>query len=327
MVRRNLILVHRGVEYERDFDEIADKVNRLNPAITIFSLPARLKTSLPEQHWQSPTLTVVLQNRFHLQVKRGPVFRNGAIGKFEQQDLFRRHGIPTPPALPFSFGMPLDPIIFGNFVLLKPCDLRKTSKGEGVFLFRRQRLSSLRKQDLPATHPLSLHPQDYIAQRFIDTGPFPCHYRVQMLFGRVLYCWRQTLNMQRPPLDAPDHVIEGAVVASQGGERSFVLSAEEDVLRLAAGVHRALPVVPILGVDIVRDHLTGRLHVLECNAGGNTWHFSSDIGATCRARLGGYPACPEAEAVAKGRLALIGQFGAFDRAAEVLVEKTIELAS
>ena len=90
MVRRNLILVHRGVEYERDFDDIADKVNRLNPAITIFSLPARLKTSLPEQHWQTPTLTVVLQNRFHLQVKRGPVFRNGAIGKFEQQDLFRR---------------------------------------------------------------------------------------------------------------------------------------------------------------------------------------------------------------------------------------------
>ena len=118
-----------------------------------------------------------------------------------------------------------------------------------------------------------------------------------------------------------DHVIEGVVVAPQRGKRSFVLSAEENVLG------RALPHVPKSGVDIVRDHLTGRLHVLECNAGGNTWHFSSDIGATCRARLGGYPACPEAEAVAKGRLALIGQFGAFDRAAEVLVEKTIELAS
>ncbi|WP_395660301.1 hypothetical protein [Aestuariivirga sp.] len=327
MVRRNLILGHRGVPYERDFKEIAKKVSQLNPAITVISLPALLKAFLPEQHWLSPTLTVVLQKTFHLQVMRGPVLRNGAIGKFRQQALFRRHGISTPPALPFSFGMPLDPAIFGDFVLLKPGDLNKTSKGVGIFLFRRQRLSLLRDLDLPATHPLRLHPQDYIAQRFVDTGPFPCHYRVQMLFDQPLYCWRQTLNEQRPPLDAPDHIIESAVVASQGGERRFALCADDDVLKLAVDVHRALPDVPSLGVDIVRDQVTGRLHVLECNAGGNTWHFSSEMGATCRAKLGGYLACPEAEADARGRLALIGQFGAFDRAAEVLAKKTVELAS
>jgi hypothetical protein len=324
MIRRNLILIHRGAEYERDFDELAKKVNQLDPTITIFSLPARLKVALPQSDWMFPTLTIALQRSFRLPILRGPVLCNYALGKFEQQKLFRSHGLPTPPAVPFSFGMPLDPILFGDFVLLKPGDLKRTSKGEGVFLFRRKRLLTLRKQDFPPAH--ALRSGSYIAQRFIDTGPFPCHYRVQTMFGRVLYCWRQTLNTERPPLDAPDHEIEGAVVASQGGQRNFMLSAEEDVLNLAAAVHRALPDMPILGIDIVRDHLSRRLYVLECNAGGNTWHFSSEMGATCRLSLGSYPPGNAEEADARGRLALINQFGAFDRAAEVLVERTLERA-
>lgn len=327
MVRRNLILIHRGVEYERDFNEIAERIHKINPTIHIFSLPARLKTRLPHEDWIFPTLTIALQKAFQLPIRRGPILRNVPIGKLGQNQLFRDHRLPTPPAAPFAFGMTLDPIMFGDFVVLKPGDLRKTSKGDGVFLFRRKRLAALRAQDLPPDHPVRLDPSGFIAQRFIDTGPFPCHYRVQTMLGRVLYCWHQTLDAARPPLDAPDGVIERAVVASQGGARRFELSAEEDVLSLARAVHGSLPDTPILGIDIIRDHVSRKLHVLECNAGGNTWHFSSEMGATCRASLGGFAGSTPEEADARGRLALMNQFDAFRQVAEVLVEKTIDCAA
>jgi hypothetical protein len=327
VIIRNLILVHRGAAYARDFEEIAQCIHRINPTLRILHLPATLKARLPQSDWMFPTLTVVLQKSIGLPVLRGPVLRNMSIGKFDQQDLFRSNRLATPPAQPFSFGMSLDPIMFGDFVVLKPGDLAKTSKGDRVFLFRRKRLASLREQDLPPDHPLRLDRGSYIVQRFIDTGRLPCHYRVQTMFGRVLYCWRQTLQAERPPLNAADSVIESAVVASQGGERTFELAAEQDVLELACAVHRALPDTPILGVDIVRDAASGKLYVLECNAGGNTWHFSSEMGAKCRASLGGFPGCTPEEADARGRLALINQFGAFERAAEVLVELTLDRAA
>lgn len=327
MIRRNLILIYRGAGYAEDFEDITQRVHRMNPTFSIFTLAASLDARLPQSDWVFPTLTVVLQRFFGLPVLRGPVLRNQAIGKFGQQDLFRRNRIATPPAAPFSFGMALDPIMFGDFVVLKPGDLAKTSKGDCVFLFRRKRLAALSEQDLPPGHPLRQDRQSFIVQRFIDTGSFPCHYRVQTMFGRVLYCWRQTLRAERPPLDAPDSAIESAVVASQGGERIFELCAEDDVLELARAVHRALPDMPILGIDIVRDHSSRKLYVLECNAGGNTWHFSSKMGATCRASLGGFPGCTPEEADARGRLALINQFGAFERAADVLVAQTLERAA
>jgi hypothetical protein len=327
MLRRNLILMHRGAEYVRDFEEIAQSIHRINPTLRIFQLPATLNARLPQSDWMFPTLTVALQKSFGLPVLRGPVLRNLSIGKFDQQDLFRSNRLATPPAQPFSFGMALDPIMFGDFVVLKPGDLAKTSKGDRVFLFRRKRLASLGEKDLPPGHPLRQDRESYVVQRFIDTGRFPCHYRVQTMFGRALYCWRQTLRAERPPLDAPDAVIESAVVASQGGERIFELSAEQDVLDLACSVHRALPDTPILGIDIVRDAASRKLYVLECNAGGNTWHFSSEMGAICRASLGGFPGCTPEEADAHGRLALINQFGAFQRAAEVLAEMTLDRAA
>jgi hypothetical protein len=327
MARRNLILVHRGIGYERDFSDIMDRIDAIDPSIAVFSLPAQLKTKLPTAEWRFPTLTVSLISRFMLPVRRGPVLRNVPANKFEQQQAFRNKGIPTPPAMSFAFGKPLDPIMFGEFVVLKPSDLNKTSHGDSVFLFRRKRLAALSHKDLPEGHPLNGKPGNYIVQRFIDTGPQPCHYRVQLLFGEVLYCWKQTLNGVRPPLDASDAEIESAIVASQGGERNFVLSAEEDVLALGARVYEAFPNTPLLGVDIVREQPSGRLFVLECNPGGNTWHFSSSMGKTCRAVLGGAPERSAKEADAAGRLALINQFGAFDRAAQVLARKTAELAS
>ena len=64
----------------------------------------------------------------------------------------------------------------------------------------------------------------------------------------------------------------------------------------------------VLGVDVVRDADTGKLYVLEINPIGDTWHFSS------LAAKNFY--------TAEYVRALYAQFGALDRVAQLLIEKT-----
>jgi hypothetical protein len=104
-------------------------------------------------------------------------------------------------------------------------------------------------------------------------------------------------------------VIEAGQYANNAGTRTRRYIDEPDVLDLARRVARAVPDIPLHGIDIVRERRTGRLMVLEFNPGGNTWHFSSTAGRATQIEAG-------------GRERLIAQFGAFDIAARVLVERT-----
>lgn len=54
--------------------------------------------------------------------------------------------------------------------------------------------------------------------------------------------------------------------------------------KIGAAFHDA----PLLAIDFLRDAKTGKLWFLECNPGGNTWHFSSDQagGVNLRMELG-----------------------------------------
>src|SRR5262249_53586053 len=133
-------------------------------------------------------------------------------------------------------------------------------------------------------------------------------------------------KQQLPPLDAPDDLLEQASVASNAGDRIRRLVIDEDAIRLAGAVHKAFGSIPILGMDILRDHITGELYVLETNPGGNTWIFSSELGVGTRTSIGAAIAVG-GDADARGRLALIEQFGAFDIVARDLVAKTRELSA
>jgi hypothetical protein len=53
-------------------------------------------------------------------------------------------------------------------------------------------------------------------------------------------------------------------------------------VRAAAG----FPDIPFLGVDVVREHETGRLFVLETNPNGYTWLFSSEAGRQIQQQFG-----------------------------------------
>jgi hypothetical protein len=99
------------------------------------------------------------------------------------------------------------------------------------------------------------------------------------------------------------------------------------VIEMAKKVHAALPDIPLLGMDIIIEERTERLFVLECNAGGNTWHFSSEVARDWREAHGKQILEPgHLDANQRGRFFLIDQFGAFDVAALALARAAREQA-
>lgn len=313
MPKRNLILIHRGPEYEKDFDEIATKVNQLDRSITVYHLPAGLDTELPIAAWQNPTLTVALTSKFRIPIKRGPILKNFAISKLAQQEIFRKNGIATPPATPFRFGMKLDPILFGDFVILKPADLSLTSNGQGIHVFRRTRTENLTITSFPPSHPIRRTRQGYIVQRFVDTGLYPLSYRATTFLGEVMTLERFEGEEATPSLKAPDEEIERANFAPKD-KRHFSFSDDPQVMTFARQIAAAFPNIPLLGIDIIKS-TSQKLYVLEVNAGGNTWHYSSKMWADDRKKNPEY------------YMNMRTQFGAFDIAARRLTETTLKLAA
>ena len=327
MTRRNLILIHRGPEYEQDFEEISAKVFDLDPDITIYSLPAGSTDQLPDVAWQRPTLTVALNPRFILRIRRGPILRNHQISKLEQYKIFMGADLPTPPTLPFRFGMQLDPILFGDYVIIKPMSLKIGSQARGVQLFRRKRLETMHSSDFPSGHLIHKDREGFLVQKFIDTGEFVPYNRVSTFFSEPMYSYFSGSKSPRGSLDSPDEIIETLKITNATATfRERQLRVEDDVVEFAKRVHDAFPNVPLLGTDILREHGTGKLFVIECNPGGNTWHFSSKINLPLRLKMGGASLVGPEKAQVIARQMHISQFNAFDRAARILTEKTHALA-
>lgn len=315
MRKFTLIVIHqRGADYERDFAEICGKVQSLDPEIAAYAADTHTRTPLPSSEWQRPTLVVALQNQFHLKVARGTVLHNHEIEKLVQGQILRRSGLPAPPAVPFRFGMKLDPILFGEFVLLKPMDFRLMSKGKGVQVMRRTRLESFRPTDMPMDHFLRQDKKGYIVQKLVNTGRYPTTYRVATFMGEVLYGLRYQSLDESPELTSPDSVIEAGNF-TQKGHKSIELFADEELFSLARRVAGAFEKVPLLGIDFVRDCKSAQPFVLEVNSGGNTWHFASPMWAERRRQS------PE---LIRG---MKRQLSAFDAAARGLAETTRRLAS
>lgn len=323
MTRRNLILIHRGPEYTADFREIAKKIEALDSSISTFVLDYKTQTRLPDSAWQWPTLVVSLFSEFALPILRGTVIRSHVIDKIAQAQIATKAGIRVPPVQRFQFGMWLDPIIFGDYVVLKPGDPALTSKGR-VELFRRSRLAAMKPQDFPADHPVFRDTHGYLVQRFIDTGPYPTYNRVLTFLGRPIYMANGALTDPRPDLDSPDSVLNSAKIAIQSGVPKRVWGVDDDVLDMAKQVGAAFAEAPLLAIDIIREQTTGKIYFLECNPGGNTWHFSSRQagGLKIRMLLGEAHKYGRKRALALGRRRMIDQTGAFDIVAEALVERT-----
>jgi hypothetical protein len=324
----NLVVIHRGSDYVRDFEEVARKIFAIDPAISVFCIDKSTSHVMPDNAWKRPTLTVALQSRFKADIKRGPLLKNRPILKPGQHKVFVDAGLPTPPTMRFLPGMKLDPIMFGEYVVIKPINPHIASYGRGIQLFRRKRLETLTIMDFPRDHLIHRDHDGYIVQRFIDTGPFILLYRVLTLFGVPLSCFLAKEKVPQPSPEGSDEDIERLSIASNARDfRVRSLYSDAAVLALGARVGRAFPDIPLLGIDIIREERTGKLFVLECNPGGNTWHFSSKLITGIRQQMGGGSLVGQKKADLIGRQMLIDQFGAFDLAAQVLIDKTRLLAA
>jgi len=327
MADRNLILIHRGHEYLRDFNEIASHICAIDPATAVFVSDQRTARMMSDLDWLRPTLTVAFLAKFKAEIRRGPVLRNRQMHKPAQHRIFAEAGLPYPASVPFVPGTRLDPIMFGEFVVLKPIDPSYASYGRGVQLFRRRKLETMTLADFPPDHRIHRDRRGFIVQRFIDIGRQIPINRVLTLFGVPLYCWVAREKVALPPITGTDAEIEQMRISNAGSFRERILHADADVLQLGCRVGEAFPDVPLLGMDILREEKTGKLFVLETNPGGNTWHFSSKETAGVRRQLGGASLVGEKKGELVGRQMLIDQFGALERAAEVLARKARELAA
>jgi hypothetical protein len=172
-----------------------------------------------------------------------------------------------------------------------------------VRIVRRERVRWLE----PITK-MAANTQRWIAQEFVYTGAWPVSHRVLSLCGTPLYAFRAEADRSRQPIRHAEDFGNGGrnIVASHIG-CSLSLCHDADVLELASRAHSAFDGIPLLGVDILRDAVTGALSVIEVNSSGKVWGFSSERGRAMQERLGARYET---------------QFDGLSRAARVLVEET-----
>jgi hypothetical protein len=318
---KTLILINHPRRQKReDFEEIQARIQVLAPEIDVEIVQSdQSADELDENVWQRPCFIVSFGIPQVFRPKRGMGYCCRPIPKFEQLEMLSRAGIPVPTSAELVFGEMLDERLWGPLVVLKPTTLGFMSQGT-VFLMRTERVAELAERIFPAGHPARDKP--VLVQRFVDTGAWPSFHRVLTLFGEALYCRRAYTVEPRPPLDAPDWVLLRAKIATnvESNSRKYPRAIDDpDILELAKRTYAAIPAIPLQGVDIIREAATGRLFVLEINAGGNTWHFSSQH----MQQRGSALTHEERTARVAER---VSQFGAWDVAARVLVRKTREEA-
>ncbi|MDB9822371.1 ATP-grasp domain-containing protein [Deltaproteobacteria bacterium] len=294
-----------------DFERIAEFVKRFEPRIHPVILDDRI----------NPGRTIRLISRPSIifspvQVKifcplRGRIFQGQWISKSAEYKALESFGIPIPRWKPLTPDYCPDLSGFDPYVVVKPDG---GARGAEVKLIRRGRVKYK-----PWKTDLGVQTDDWIIQKFIYTGPYPSSYRVATLFGKALCAHKSELNLDCPQIPRPGH--DGVISKFNGGEMinatrkgrcNINLSFDSEVIDFAERAHSAFPDIPLLGVDVVRDAVTGKLYVLEVNASGWVWHLSSSIGKNIQHDF---------------NLNYESQFGWIEKAAHILVEQTTRYAS
>ena len=311
-IARHLVLAYRpGWQSIDDLGAVANHVRDIDPAIATFIVPTTHRNGVTRRNAaERPTLVVSPGPMHVFRPLRGKVYQGWPIAKIEEVRRLEAAGVPVPRTAILTPDLRLDPADWGEFVIVKPTDLRTSSHGLGIQLMRTNRVHHIAPQDYPRGHPGRLGPM--MVQQFIDTGERLTTYRVLTLFGEPLYAQLNVGDRRRVALEAPDAAIESANVALQAAEaREGRLVADPDVIAMARAADGALPEIPLKGCDLLRDAATGKLYVIELNSGGNTWHFSSQFSQALRRVYGpGY------------ELRRRRQFDAMRAAARVLVDRT-----
>ena len=296
-----IVLINERFE-TASFEKIAGIVRELDP--TIHAVVLRDAAGMNIALRQRPTLTFSPALIRHRPPQPGRVFCGYPLSKSEECTALANAGVAVPKWVLLTEDNTPDLSGFDDYVVRKP---NYGGMSAEVHIVRRDRVKWK-----PITTRAAGTSPSMIVQQFVYTGVLPISYRVNTLFGRVLYSTKSQASPEHPPLFTP------ADLKSLVTQRGFTVSAaahggrselcfDEEIIRLGERAHTAFPDIPLLGFDIVREVPSGKLYVLEANAIGYVWNFNS-------------------YQVANYGFSFEEQFDGVSKAAYILAEKTQQCA-
>jgi hypothetical protein len=303
---RILVIVRKGRPHlVADFKRIGEYIRQLDVSVELKVVHDLPHTWLRPAVWSRPTLSIAPRRLLMFRPLRGPVYQCWPHTKIAEYRRLDAAGIPVPDWRILGPRSTPDLSSFGRIVVVKPA---AGGRGEGVRLMR----SDAVRYERPTNQSARLC-HDLVVQRFVYTGPWAAAYRVTTFFGKVLFADITEADHSHPPLPHPDELgnettIDPTALYPSRKPRKMRLIDDADVLELAERAHRlAFADNPLLGIDIIREHGTGKLYVMEVNSGGSTWHFSSRTGRIIQETFG---------------FRYESQFDGFRKAAKILVDQT-----
>lgn len=299
--RRVLFLVSNPVaNSQADFEQLAEWTAALDPELAVYVVGDEGGADRAAQAPDLPTLTVSPGPLRSLRPRRGAVFQGQLVAKSVEYRALAALGVPVPRWVRLLPGEIPELEQFGPYVVTKP---EFGARGADVRIERRADARWLPpRTQLAEAFGGPFNPR--LAQEFVYTGPWPHSYRVATLFGRALWSLRIEASHAREALPSRSEFHGQSVVSSGHGCRMSLVN-DAAVIALAERASMALPLVPLLGVDVLRDADSGELFVVELNSLGFTWHFSSPSGVKFQAEFG---------------FDLSAQFDGRKRAAQLLVQ-------
>lgn len=315
--RCQLVLISNpAVNRASDFYTIAEYVRQYDPQVTttIITDRARGLAQLLAKITM-PTLVVSLVPLARFRPLRGRFLHGIDLSKSEEYSRLEAGGFPVPKWQLITPDEKPDLSDYGPYVVTKP---DRGARGAFVKIKKAERVrhkasgqETSRHQGRYAARISPTAPM--LAQRFIYTGQWPISYRVTTLFGKVLHSEKSEASHERNALPGPESFSQCGVsnVVASGKGCVKTLNYDEEVIRLGEAAHAAFPEVPLLGFDIVREVPSGKLFILEANAVGYVWHFSSPMGLSIQR---------------DNNINYESQFDGLRKAAHILADKTQELA-
>lgn len=289
-----------GREDDRDsFECVARRVEELDGTI-------RALVVADEPGWDAelpprPTLVFSPMMLRHQPRIAAAVCCGQPLAKSAEYEALERAGIPVPRWAVLTEQLMPDLSSFGEYVVRKP---DHGAKGAEIRIVRRDRV----RWKPVVTSAAGPSPR-LLVQEFVYTGPWPVSYRVNTLFGRVLYAMVITANTARAPLHGPtdfERVAreqQSASIVANARDSTAELCVAPEIIGFGERAARVFPDVPMLGVDILKDATTGALWVTEVNALGHNWNFTPEFARAFQ-------------------LDIERQFGGLRKAAYVLAEET-----
>lgn len=280
--RRVLLLVSSPTaNTQADFEQLAHWIEECDSDVAVHVVSDESGADSVANAADLPTLTVSPGPLKRLRPRRGAVFHGQHVAKSVEYRALEAIGVPVPRWTRLLPGDTPDLASLGEYVVTKP---EFGARGAEVRIERSAdaRWSPPRTQ-LAEAFGGPFNPR--LAQAFVYTGPWPHSYRVATLFGQALWSMRIEASHGREPLrNRVD--FHGQSIVSSGQGCGFELANDAAVIALAERASTALPRVPVLGVDILRDADSGELFVVELNSLGYSWHFSSPSGLRFQAEFG-----------------------------------------